>query len=102
MDPEARILLIEDDPVTQNMMKSLLEKDGFGVEVVGEGIECISTIENDLPDIILLDILLPDVSGLFVVTAIREKYTARRVARHHRIGEGQFRSSRRRPQGGCQ
>jgi two-component system sensor histidine kinase ChiS len=75
MEPEARILLIEDDPVTQNMMQSLLAGDGFGVEVVGEGIECISALEKDLPDIVLLDILLPDVSGLYVLTAIREKYS---------------------------
>ena len=58
-----KILYVEDDVDTQNLVKMILEKEGYLVEVVCDGRECLSKLSKEKPDLVLLDLMLPDMSG---------------------------------------
>lgn len=70
----ARVLVVEDDKAISDMYRVQLEYDGYQVTVVGTGYAAIETMATMWPDIILLDLLLPDRSGLEVMVELREKY----------------------------
>ncbi|HER25870.1 MAG TPA: response regulator, partial [Rhodospirillales bacterium] len=59
-----RILLVEDDKLTQSLLKSYLEKESFKVEVAGNGEEMSRLIERLDFSLIMLDLGLPDEDGL--------------------------------------
>jgi len=58
-----RILYVEDDEDTRNLVKLVLEKEGYDVEVASDGGACFSSISRRMPDLLLLDMMLPDMSG---------------------------------------
>ncbi|GAA5129819.1 response regulator transcription factor [Luteolibacter yonseiensis] len=65
------ILIAEDDPVTREAVKELLEADGHHVIAAKNGLEAIATWKSQRPDIVLLDIMMPGASGYEVCRAIR-------------------------------
>ncbi|MHB8613169.1 MAG: response regulator transcription factor [Candidatus Dormibacteraceae bacterium] len=67
------ILLIEDDPAIADMYRVQLEFDGFRVTVATTGEIGYTTLVSGSPDIVLLDLLLPDRSGLEIMADIKEK-----------------------------
>jgi len=66
-----RVLLVDDDEKLRKLVKEYLEGYGFLVETLSEGSSVIKTIRNDSPDIVILDIMLPDKNGLDVLKEIR-------------------------------
>jgi DNA-binding response OmpR family regulator len=60
------ILLVEDDRATREMFDYALRMEGFTVLVAGDGLGALRLIEHDLPDLIVLDLDLPHVSGIDV------------------------------------
>jgi two-component system response regulator RegX3 len=68
-----KLLIIEDEPDIAEMMKMLLKRDGFSAEIALGGEEGIKKIQRIRPDIILLDMLMPQVSGRDVLDFIKEK-----------------------------
>jgi len=67
---KTKILYVEDDKDTRNLVKTLLEKEGFIVSVVCSGAEGMAQLEKDRPDLIILDMMLPDMSGWDVFNKI--------------------------------
>jgi CheY-like chemotaxis protein len=65
------ILLIEDDPFLIDIYKSKLKEDGFETEVAEDGDEALGKIKEKKPDLILLDIVLPNVDGWEILKKIR-------------------------------
>lgn len=65
------ILVIEDHPDTAASTKTLLELHGYSVQVAADGPSGIDSIESRWPDVVLLDIGLPGMSGYEVAAAIR-------------------------------
>jgi two-component system phosphate regulon response regulator PhoB len=61
---EIRILIVEDEPSQQELLRYNLEKQGFGVLIAGDGEEGLLLAEEELPDLILLDWMLPKLSGI--------------------------------------
>ncbi|MFQ5975695.1 MAG: response regulator [Candidatus Hydrothermarchaeales archaeon] len=59
----ARILLVDDEPDIVFTTRMMLEKDGHQVSVAKNSEECMKMLENDLPDLILLDIMMPGENG---------------------------------------
>lgn len=70
-----KILVIEDEKNIILTLKMLLKKHNFDTEFTKSGTEGIQIIEEFSPDLILLDILLPDMNGFLICEAIRENYT---------------------------
>lgn len=62
-----KILLVEDDPNQRRIVKTILTKEGFYVEDVGEGLRAIELLKNDGFDLVITDLRLPDIDGIEVV-----------------------------------
>lgn len=69
----ARILIIEDYETLQNIYYAVLKQEGHTVEVVGDGITALKAAENGKYDLILLDLLLPHMSGMEFLRAFNPK-----------------------------
>jgi len=66
-----RILLAEDNPANQMVAKTILEKAGLIVEVAGNGLEVLESVEQRSYDLILMDIGMPEMDGIEATQAIR-------------------------------
>ena len=67
------ILIIDDDPMGCDIPRRYLEKDGFQVECACDGMEGIQKINELHPDVILLDVMLPGMSGWQVLTYVKKQ-----------------------------
>jgi putative two-component system response regulator len=94
---EEVILLVEDSDVLRQGLKSLLEQEGYDVVTGGNGIEALDQMEVVTPDLILADILMPEMDGYELFEAVRSKpkwisipfifLTARRERKHILAGK---------------
>ena len=66
------ILLVEDDPFLIDIYTTKLKKSGFKTEVVTDGESALKKIRQKMPDILLLDIVLPQTDGWKVLREIKE------------------------------
>ena len=66
------ILVVDDDPDAANLVKMQLEQNGYRVSILGRGGRVIAWASKKQPDLIILDMLLPDVDGLEVLKALKE------------------------------
>lgn len=71
-----KILIVDDDQINSRILAKRLFKRGFGVDCVTSGKECLDYIQNDTPDLILLDIVMPEMDGLEVLTSVRSVYSS--------------------------
>jgi two-component system response regulator RegX3 len=65
------ILVVEDEPTLRETLAEALEADGFGVVQAGDGRVALERFKSDEPDLVLLDLMLPEMSGLEVTRQIR-------------------------------
>ncbi len=66
-----KVLIVEDEEALQGLLEYNLQKEGFGVVIEGDGGEALTAIAEHAPDIILLDWMLPNKSGIDICRAIR-------------------------------
>jgi two-component system cell cycle response regulator DivK len=66
-----RILIVEDNEADVRLLKDILEKSGYQTLQTGDGLEAISLALAHFPDLILMDIQLPEISGLEVTRRLR-------------------------------
>ncbi|HEY5258782.1 MAG TPA: response regulator transcription factor [Candidatus Baltobacteraceae bacterium] len=71
-----RILVVEDDEDVALLERTVLERAGYDVRMTGSGAEALELAESYAPDVVLLDVGLPDISGLDVCTSISNSNTA--------------------------
>ena len=72
--PDIHVLMIEDDGSIAEMYRLQLEHDGYRVSVATTGEIAFSTLSGSAPDLVLLDLLLPDRSGFEVLAALNERF----------------------------
>lgn len=72
MDKRARILVVDDDENIRNTLKPVLEEEGYVVDVAKDGYEAIAMTVQALYNIALIDIRLPDMSGVELLTRMRD------------------------------
>lgn len=68
----ARIILAEDDRTMVRLLTTLLTMEGFEVMALGSGDEVVSAVGRDKPELVILDFLLAEQSGLDILDVIRE------------------------------
>jgi two-component system response regulator RegX3 len=72
--PEApRILLVEDEEALADSVRYNLEREGYGVTVAADGRRAIERFRSDHPSLVILDLMLPELSGLDVCRMIRQE-----------------------------
>ena len=69
----SRVLVVEDSPVQAERLAQVLAAEGFQVQVAGDAAEAIRRVRTDPPDLVLLDMILPDMSGLEVLRIIKAR-----------------------------
>src|SRR6185503_19999352 len=69
------ILVVEDEPALRDTLTYNLKKDGFTVETVGDGRSAIEAARRLKPDLVVLDIMLPELGGFEVARILRREMT---------------------------
>jgi DNA-binding response OmpR family regulator len=69
--PDSTVLVVDDDPVILKLLEVNFEMEGFAVLVAHDGEEGIEVARTGKPDVIVSDIMMPKVSGLELVTALK-------------------------------
>ena len=69
---QKKILIVEDDEAFFNLCATALKIKGYNVVHVADGSQALEVIANEKPDLILLDIVLPGMSGLDILQNIKE------------------------------
>jgi DNA-binding response OmpR family regulator len=68
---ESRILVADDDPTVLLLFTTLLVNEGYDVREATTGQECLDAVQSHHPDIVLLDVMLPDMKGVEVCRQIK-------------------------------
>ncbi|MDR4466097.1 MAG: response regulator transcription factor [Nitrospira sp.] len=68
-----KILIVEDEPEIAQLVKHYLEKEGFRPSIAHTGVEALKLIASEHPDLVILDLMLPEIDGLEVCKSIRQK-----------------------------
>src|SRR6516225_5142545 len=71
--PPTRVLLVEDDAVQRERMRGWLEGPHWAVREAANGREALDRLKEDKPDVILLDLMMPEMDGFAVVAALQKK-----------------------------
>jgi DNA-binding response OmpR family regulator len=72
MSKPARILVVDDDPEIVAMLNMRLTKRGYKVTTANDGHEALEIAKKELPDIVLLDVMMPGKSGWEVARALKQ------------------------------
>ena len=72
MAKKLRVLLVDDEPSIVKMVGKRLEVEGFEVLVAMDGQEALKKVQTDLPDLVVLDLMLPKLNGYEVCMMLKE------------------------------
>ncbi len=86
--PKPRILVIDDEVGIRDMVKMTLEYDGYEVAGAATGPDGLKQAENDPPDVVLLDLKMPGMDGLEVLTRLKSMYPTLPVIMMSAHGKG--------------
>jgi DNA-binding response OmpR family regulator len=70
----AKILVVDDDTVLLMMLREMLEKASHDVTTAENGIQALNCLRNQLPDIVILDIIMPEKEGFETIVELRRDY----------------------------
>ncbi len=76
---ECRALVVEDDPVTRGMVRQMLEADGWSVEEAENGKVALRKVRQSPPDLIVLDLMMPEMDGFEFAAELRSRDTWREI-----------------------
>src|SRR5574338_571268 len=67
------ILLVEDEKTLADTLRYNLEREGYSVIAVGDGVQALEHARNDQPDLVILDVMLPRLDGFSVCRILRQE-----------------------------
>jgi CheY-like chemotaxis protein len=67
-----RILVVDDEKLSVSLYREILEAEGFEVFTAGNGVECLEIAKKHKPDLILLDMKMPEMDGAQTLLKLRE------------------------------
>jgi CheY-like chemotaxis protein len=77
--PPGRVLVVEDDTATRELVRRMLEKEGWTVDQAENGRVGLDRVAAETPDLILLDLMMPEMDGFDFLEAMRERTPADRI-----------------------
>ncbi len=77
--PPTRVLLVEDDEIQRDRIRGWLEGQQWMVQEAANGREALAHLQEDKPDVILLDLMMPEMDGFAVVAALQKKVGWRNI-----------------------
>jgi two-component system, OmpR family, KDP operon response regulator KdpE len=86
-DTSTRALVVEDDPNIVDLIRSNLAVRGFDTIVSADGLRALRLLETESPDIVLLDLMLPEIDGFELCRMIRERSSVAIIVVSARGGE---------------
>jgi len=69
----ARVLVVDDDPEIADTMAEVLDFEGYSVAIARDGVQAMDRIPKFVPDVILLDLMMPLMTGFEVLERLREQ-----------------------------
>lgn len=69
-----KILAVDDDPKILKLISMILTPEGYEVIPAPSGAEALSAVQAQAPDMIIVDLVLPDMNGAEIIQAVREKF----------------------------
>ena len=73
------IMIVDDEASIRTSLEGVLEDEGFKVVCAGDGHEALKTMEEEMPDLVLLDIWMPGIDGIETLKRMRELHPALQV-----------------------
>ncbi len=77
--PDHNILVVDDQPINVQLLKRKLEKEGLRVTAAYNGIEALESVKTEKPDLILLDVMMPDMDGIEVCQRLQAQEDTRSI-----------------------
>ncbi len=74
MEKKAHILVVDDEQYVRELLKRTLEQEGYAVTLAADGSSALVRLREHTPDLVLLDIRMPDLTGYQVLERIREQF----------------------------
>ncbi len=71
-DKPKRIIICDDEPDARDVTKMMLEKEGYSVDTVKDGTECLKQLKKERYDLLLLDIMMPGPTPKEIIAEIRK------------------------------
>jgi len=71
-DDAKTVLVVDDDPDAREYLTTVLQDNGFMATTANDGVEAIAALERDVPDLVALDISMPEKSGVAVYRKLKE------------------------------
>ena len=70
-----KIMVVDDNEVILNVLDKVLSREGYEVTLVNSGASCLETLKNGKPDLILMDVMMPEMDGWKTVEKIKQDET---------------------------
>jgi len=67
------VLVVEDSPVAREVVMKILEREGYNVVGAGNGLEALDRLHSETPDLVLLDVMMPEMDGLTLLKEMRDE-----------------------------
>ena len=66
------VLIVDDEPMTRGLLRMMLQREDYQIYEADDGVEALTAVRQYRPDIILLDVMMPNMDGLTVCRRLRE------------------------------
>jgi DNA-binding response OmpR family regulator len=67
------VLVVDDEPMARTLLRLMLVRAGFEVLEAADGLEALTKVKEQLPDIMILDVMMPGIDGFAVCEALRQE-----------------------------
>ena len=72
MSAQPKVLVVDDDPDILDAITTILSTQPYSIDTARDGVECVDKVKADVPDLIVLDLLMPKKDGFAVVRELRD------------------------------
>ena len=72
-EPMSKVLVVEDSVAAREAVMRLLRHEGYGVIGAANGVEALRAIEQEKPDLVLLDVMMPEMDGMSTLIELRQR-----------------------------